>query len=111
MPYFGSNSNAELQAGMTPTPSTGHVNPYSHTLDGLQADSDEWDSDVERVATTPHSALAPFAFSRNASPNGADGTHFIAGYGFTGSGNAESTGTYGKEMSLRMAGDSSADLS
>lgn len=47
MPYQPSMSpNAELQAGMTPTPTTGHVNPYSHTLDGtlqddgLQADSD-----------------------------------------------------------------------
>jgi hypothetical protein len=49
--------NAELQAGMTPTPTTGHVNPYSHTLDGtlqddgLQADSDRFN------ALTPHNVL------------------------------------------------------
>jgi hypothetical protein len=37
--------------------------------------------------------------------------HFVPGYGYTGSGNGESAGTYDKNMSLRIAGDSSADLS
>jgi len=53
MPYQPSTSpNDELQAGMTPTPTTGHVNPYSVTLDGaLQHDSSHWSS------LTPHGVL------------------------------------------------------
>jgi hypothetical protein len=58
MPYQPTTSpNAELQTGMTPTPTTGHVNPFSHTLGGslqdggLQADSDRFN------ALTPHGVL------------------------------------------------------
>lgn len=51
MPYLGSNSNAELQAGINHVV-VGHENTNSVTLDGaLQRDSDHWN------ALTPHGVL------------------------------------------------------
>lgn len=89
MAYFGSNSNAELQAGMTPTPVTGHANPFSHTLGDIADDADQglgatnarWNDQVGQVATTARSVLAPYAFSSNASPNGTSGTNWVQGFG------------------------------
>jgi hypothetical protein len=115
MPYFGSNSNAEFQSGINHLANTHPMgfNENSITLDGgdpgLDADSDRWNSDVQQAATTPHSVLAPYAFSRNASANGSDGSNFVPGYGRTGTGNAESPQTFGSNMQLRMAGDSAAE--
>jgi hypothetical protein len=112
MPYLGSNSNAELQAGMTPTPTTGHVNPFSHTLNdtagsadqGLADTSERWDASSASVAATPQSVLAPLAFSRNASPNGTSGSNFVPGVGSLGSDNAESDQTFNANLREKYAG-------
>jgi hypothetical protein len=53
MPYYGSNHNAEFQAGINHQVNPGRSNPGSITLadGGLQADSDRW------AAMTPHGVL------------------------------------------------------
>jgi hypothetical protein len=53
MPYYGSNHNAEFQAGQSPLVNTTRSNDSSITLadGGLQADSDRWN------ALTPHGVL------------------------------------------------------
>lgn len=75
---------------------------------GLDADSNRWDADSMSAATTPHSVLAPLSFSRNASANGSDGQNFAPGY-YLGNSNGQSADSFDKNMSLRMAGDSSAE--
>lgn len=62
MPYFGANSNAELQAGIQHVTNPARANENSVTLDGgLQRDSDRWN------ALTPHGVLntAPGASSQD----------------------------------------------
>lgn len=104
-------ANDAFQSGINHQVLDSHENTQRITLDGaLQADDDRWNSDVQNVATTPHSVLVPYSFSRKASANGSDGSRFILGYGQLGSGDGDSADTYDKNMSLRMAGDSSAEV-
>jgi hypothetical protein len=114
VPYFGSNTNAEFGNGLNYVTSPGRSNENSIVLDGaLQADGDEWNSAVGQVATTPHSVLAPYSFSRNASANASDGSNFIPGCGYAagdGSSNGESTQTFDQNLRLRQQGDTDAGM-
>jgi hypothetical protein len=110
MAWTSNGANAELDAGINHVTNPGHENVNSLTLGGLQAASDAWNSDVRSVATTPHSVLAPYAFSRNASPNGTSGDNWVQGFGTVGNSNGQSADSFDKNMSLRMARNSSAEL-
>lgn len=111
MAYLGGSQTDAFGDGLNHVVNPGHENLNSVTLGGsLQADSDRWNSDVQSVATTPHSVLAPYSFSRSASANGSDGQNFTPGYGYLGNSNGQSADNFDKNMSLRMAGDSSAEL-
>jgi hypothetical protein len=110
MADIGGSANDAFGEGLDYAQVPGRANTASITLGGgLEADSDRWNADAQQVAVTPHSVLAPYAFSRNASANGTDGSHFMPGYGFTGSANAMSGESFDQDFMLRMAGGGGAE--
>jgi hypothetical protein len=117
VPYLGSNTTAEFGQGVNHVVNNQHANLGSISLgdeassadQGFDATSDHWNDQVGQVATTAKSVLAPYAFSRNASPNGTASQNFIPGFGVTGTGNGESQGTFGSNLKLRMARDNTAE--
>jgi hypothetical protein len=114
MAWTSNGANAELQAGMSPTPVTGHVNPFSHTLGGTLDDSagaadqgladtsGRWSSEGAEAAVTPHSVLAPYSFSRSA--NGSDGQNYLPDGAYLGNSDGMSSTDFENNLSLRMAG-------
>jgi hypothetical protein len=107
MAAIGSSQNAELNAGIDHLANAGHGNDSSVTLNGgLEADSARWDAMTGQAATTPHSVLSTYAFSRSA--NGSDGQNFLPNGDYLGSGNGASAATFDQRVMVGMAGGSEA---
>jgi hypothetical protein len=108
MAYFG-HSNAAFQSGINYLANPGKGNENSITLSGgLEATGDRWTAESQDAATTPHSVLSMYNFSRSA--NGSDGDHYIPGVGFTGSANGTSADDYQENLMLRMAGNGTNNI-
>jgi hypothetical protein len=100
---IGGSSNDAFGAGTSPVTNLGRGNDNSVTLSGgLQATADRWNAESQQAATTPHSVLAPYAFSRSA--NGSDGQNMLPNGAFLGSGNGQSADTFDQSLALRFAG-------
>ena len=109
MPYYGSQSNDEFGAGVNHLVNSGKANDNSVTLGGsLQTDSARWDAESQQAATSPHSVLSMYNFSRSA--NGSDGQNFLPNGAYLGNSNGQSADNFDKSLSLRMAGNNSAEL-
>lgn len=103
MAWSSNGTSAEFTAGHTPLANIGRGNENSVTMgDSLQADSDRWNTETQQAATSPHSVLAPYSFSRSA--NGSDGQNFLPDGTYLGNANGESAGNFDKSLMLRMAG-------
>lgn len=103
MAYLGSATNDEFSAGVNHLTNLGRGNDNSVTLGGaLQADSDKWNLATQQAATSPHSVLSTYAFSRSA--NGTDGRNMLPNGYFLGSANGMSEDDFDQNLSLRMAG-------
>jgi hypothetical protein len=99
MPYLGSQTNEEFyNNGISHQVNPGRANLSSISL---QQDSDRWDQMSTQAATTPHSVLSMYSFSR--SPNGSDGQGFLPNGAFLGSSNGASADDFDKSLMLRMA--------
>jgi len=119
VPYQPSTSPADaFNQGLFHPVNNQHANAGSITLgdeassadQGLDASSDRWNSNVANVATSARSVLAPFSFSRAASPNGTASQNYIQGLGSLGSANGESQQTFDGNLRLRQQGDDSAEI-
>lgn len=105
MPYLGSSPGDAFTEGVDHLVNPGRGNDASRTLGGsLQAVSDKWDAESAILATSPHSVLAPYVFSRNASANGSDGQGYLPTGAYLGSSNGQSSENFEQNLSLRMAG-------
>ena len=103
MPNIGGSTNDAFGAGVNHVRNPGRANVGSITLGGsLQADSDKWDAESQEAATSPHSVLSTYAFSRSA--NGSDGTNFLPNGAYLGNSNGMSADNFNKSLTLRMAG-------
>jgi hypothetical protein len=100
----GSQSDAFHGDGIGHAVNTGRANLGSISL---QQDSERWDAMSNQAATTPHSVLATYSFSRSA--NGSDGENMLPNGTFLGSSNGQSSDSFDKSLMLGMAGSGSND--
>jgi hypothetical protein len=98
----GSQNDAFYGDGIGHTVNEGRANLSSISL---QQDSDRWDQMSAQAATSPHSVLSTYSFSR--SSNGSDGQNFLPNGAYLGSSNGQSAGNFDKSLELRMAGSNS----
>jgi hypothetical protein len=98
--------NSEFGSGINHLANAGKTNDQSLTMT-----SERWNDAVSNDMLTPHSVLAPYAFSGSQSANGTAGQNYVPGFGIIGTGNGESSSTFGSNEQLRfIGGDDDAPL-